>query len=63
MWLEEQQEQQVQQVRQAHLEHQEQTVQQVWQEVLEQMVLEDLPHHHLVRAVLAKEAEQVVEEV
>jgi hypothetical protein len=49
MWLAEQQVQQGQMVQQEHLEHQEQTVQQVWQEALEQMVLEDLLLHHLGR--------------
>jgi hypothetical protein len=63
MWLEEQRELRGQMERQEHLEHQEQTVQQVWQEALEQMVLEDLLRHHLARVGLAKEAEQVVEGV
>ena len=36
---------------------------QVIQELLEQTVLEDLPPHHLVQVVLAKEADRVEEEV
>jgi hypothetical protein len=42
---------------------QELQVQTAQQELLEQMVLEDLPPHHQVQEVLAKEAEQVVEAV
>jgi len=61
--LEAQQVQQVQQVRQELRELQEPTVQQVWREAMDQMVLEDLPRHHRVRAGLVKEAGQVVEEV
>jgi hypothetical protein len=63
MWLAEQQVQQGQMVRLEHQEHQEQTVQQVWQEVLEQMVLEGLLPHHLGQGGLAKEVGQAVEGV
>jgi predicted Holliday junction resolvase-like endonuclease len=54
---------QVRQVQRELMEQTEQTVRRVQQVALEQMVLEDLPHHHQVREGLAKEAEQVEEEV